>query len=41
MQSLQSNNNMSAFTTLGAAAAGTFLGVSAMLIMQNQDKKQI
>ena len=32
---------MSNLATFGAAAAGTFLGVSAMLIMQNQDKKQI
>lgn len=32
---------MSTLATIGAAAAGTFLGVSAMLIMQNQDKKQI
>ena len=32
---------MSTLATIGAAAAATFLGVSAMLIMQNQDKKQI
>jgi ATP phosphoribosyltransferase len=32
---------MGTLATLGAAAAGTILGVSAMLLMQNQDKKQM
>ena len=33
-----STNDLPQLKTLGVAAAGTFLGISAMLLMQNQSK---
>ena len=41
MSNLQMSNSMSEMSslkTIGAAAAGTFIGISAMLLMQNQSK---
>ena len=38
LQMSNSTSDMSPLKTVGVAAAGTFLGISAMLLMQNQSK---